>query len=242
VRVITSALVALIVALAIVGRVVSTARRDTLRGPPLGFEANRGQTDPRVAFLARGPRHAVFLTASETVLVLTQPDSTGLVLRMTFEDADPRPRVTGLEELPAKANYFVGNDPARWRTNVPLYAKVQYSRIYPGIDVRYSGDQSRLAYEVVVHVGADPTRITLSWQGADSLATNAQGDLVLHTAAGVLSLRKPVISQALDGRQREIDGRYVGKVANQVGFAVTASDAKRPLIIRGVVPFSISPE
>lgn len=208
---------------------------------PLSFEANRGQADSRVDYLARGAGHAVFLTPREAVVVLSKPDSMGVVLRMTFVDANPRPRVAGLEELPGKANYIVGQDPARWRTNVPLYAKVQYSRLYPGIDLRYSGDQSEMAYEVVVHPGADPKRITLDWQGADSLEPDPQGDLVLHTAVGLVSLRKPVISQELSGTRREIAGGYVEKAANQVGFEVAAYDAERPLVITGVVPLSITP-
>jgi hypothetical protein len=45
-----------------------------------------------------------------------------LVLRMTFAGANPRPRVTGREKLPGKANYFIGRDPLQWHRNVPLYA------------------------------------------------------------------------------------------------------------------------
>src|SRR5215831_19981349 len=41
---------------------------------PLRFEANRGQTDARVKFLARGQEFALFLTGNEAVLDLRKPN------------------------------------------------------------------------------------------------------------------------------------------------------------------------
>src|SRR5262245_59700570 len=43
--------------------------------------------------------------------------------------AQPSP----LEKLPGTMNYFVGNDPARWRTNISTYGKVKFANVYPGI-------------------------------------------------------------------------------------------------------------
>ena len=101
----------------------------------LHFEANRGQTHDDVRFLARGPGYSLYLTAGEAVLTLA--GSNPVVLRMSMVGADPKPLVSGLEELDGKANYFIGNDPSKWRTNVPTYAKVHYRSVYPGIDLVY---------------------------------------------------------------------------------------------------------
>jgi len=96
---------------------------------PLYFEANKGQTDEQVRFLARGSRSTLFLTPSEAVLVFTHREVSRTVLRMTFIGANPEPSVVGAEELPGKANYFIGSDPANWRTDVPTYAKVRYKNV-----------------------------------------------------------------------------------------------------------------
>jgi len=217
---------------------------------PLHFEANQGQTDPQVKFLARGTRHTLFLTSTEAILVRigqepaptgnpdTREQATGTVLRMTVLGANPQPRVAGREELPGKANYFIGNDPARWQTNVPIYAKVHYRDIYPGIDLIYDGSQHQLEYDFIVSPGADPDTISLGFQGGHSLEVNTQGDLVLHTAAGALHQRKPFIYQEVDGVRREIPGRYALKDAYRVGFQVAAYDASRPLIIDPVLVYS----
>src|SRR6185369_15415732 len=42
---------------------------------PLSFEANAGQMDPAVKFLARGPGYAVYVTPGETVLALRKHSS-----------------------------------------------------------------------------------------------------------------------------------------------------------------------
>ena len=228
------------------------ARAATVYGHlPLHFEANQGQTDPRVTFLARGSGHTLFLTETEAVLVLTQAGraakgeleqrvgATQLALRMRLVGANPRARVTGLNELPGKANYFVGRDPAQWHCNVPLYATVHYRDVYPGIDLSYSGDQRQLLSAFVVRPGGDANRIVLDWQGADSVVVDAEGDLVLHTAVGLVRQAKPAVYQELDAARRDIAGRYVRKGVRQLGFEVTAYDASRPLVIEGNTLFSI---
>jgi hypothetical protein len=220
---------------------------------PLHFEANQGQTDAQVKFLARGIGHTLFLTDREAVLVFTKTDPPAkrtpeqraltieLVLRMTLVGANPASRVRGLEPLPGKANYFIGRDPTQWHTNVPLYAKVQYADLYPGIDLSYSGEQRQLAYEFVVSPGADPNRIALRWLGIDSLALDAQGDLVLHTPWGAVRQMRPVIYQELDGARRVIAGDYVRAGRHRAGFELAAYDASRPLVITGTVPFASLP-
>lgn len=96
---------------------------------PLHFEANQGQT-AAVQLLSQGPRHTLFLTSTEAVLTLTSTEPAsrghagghqrhaGALLRIAFVGADPAARGAGREELPAKANYYIGNDPARWHTGV----------------------------------------------------------------------------------------------------------------------------
>src|SRR3989442_391519 len=124
---------------------------------PLSFEPNEGQTDRRVKFLARRSGYTLFLTGDEAVLALRSRQSSvvsgqlqkttdhGLrttdTLRMKLLGANRAAKVTALEELPGESNYFIGNDPQRWRTGVPTYAKVKCEGVYPGVDVIYYGNQ-----------------------------------------------------------------------------------------------------
>jgi hypothetical protein len=81
---------------------------------------------------------------------------------MRLVGANERAKVTGLEELPGKSNYFIGNDPKKWRTNMLNYAKVKYANVYPGVDLVYYGNQGKLEYDFVVQPGADPRSIQLA--------------------------------------------------------------------------------
>ncbi len=222
---------------------------------PLSFEANRGQTDPQVKFVARGSGYTLFLTRrGEAVLALRKPapqrdpvkpaslvsmsatlnpDAAGppAIVRMKLVGANAKARVEALEELPGKANYFIGNDPKKWRSNVPLYAKVRYREVYPGVDLVYHGNQQQLEHDFVVAPGADPRSIMLNLAGAEKLSLDPQGALLLAVKDGELRLDKPHIYQEVDGARREIAGGYILKDAKQVGFQVAAYDATRPLII-----------
>src|ERR1700690_1222280 len=152
---------------------------------PLSFEVNQDQTDRRVKFFSRGKGYSLFLTGDEAVLTLkrvsqTPPHNSSLVttpkrtqrktanalkttdnvLRMKLAGANVDAKVTGTNELPGKSNYFIGNDPKKWRTNVPTYAKVKYQNVYPGVDLVYYGNQGgELEYDFVVAPGGDPSSI-----------------------------------------------------------------------------------
>src|SRR5438045_4244583 len=95
--------------------------------------------------------------------------------------ANSRSRVTGLEELPGKSNYFIGNNPKLWRTNVSQYARVKYEGIYPGVDVVYYGNQQQLEYDFVISPGANPRSIRLTYEGASHVRIDENGDLLLVT-------------------------------------------------------------
>src|SRR2546426_1585846 len=223
---------------------------------PLSFEANQGQTDPKAKFLSRGRGYTLFLTSTEAVLTLTKADAhakrrisgearlvepekrAGTVLRMKFLGANPTPRVTGVEELRGRSNYFIGNDPAKWRANVPTYAKVEYRGIYPGVNLVYYGNQRQLEHDFVVSPGADPKAITLAFEGMDGVAIDGLGDLVLRADGGGVRLRKPFVYQEQDGQRAVIPTRYVLKAERQVAFEVAAYDATKPLIIDPVLAYS----
>jgi len=58
---------------------------------------------------------------------------------MKLEGANAAPAVAGLDKLEGIVNYFIGNDPSQWHTNIPTYAAVQYTNVYSGIDLQYYG-------------------------------------------------------------------------------------------------------
>src|ERR1700676_32035 len=163
---------------------------------------------------------------------------TATSLRMTLVGANPHAKTSGIDEQPGKANYFIGNDPAKWRTNVATYAKVRYREVYPGVDVVYYGNQGQLESDFVLSAGADPNRIAVNFQGADKLEVDDRGDLLLHIADRSVVLRKPSMYQEVDGVRREIAGGYLIEDGQRVGFRVPDYDRSKQLVIDPVLSYS----
>jgi len=134
----------------------------------MSFEPNEGQFDAGVKFVSRGGGYTLQLADTEATLFLGhsakrfprlisarehgqrprfrengkhEPRS---ILQMRFIGSNPQPRIEGVQELPGKLNYLVGNDPAKWRRNISASARVRYSNLYPGVDLEFYGEQAQL--------------------------------------------------------------------------------------------------
>ncbi len=213
---------------------------------PLTFEANSGQTDARVKFLARGAGYTVFLTDRDATLRLQQTSTkanpaapaTDTVVRLALAGANSHPVAHAIDQQPGHANYFVGNDPRKWRSNVPEYARVKFDAVYPGIDLVYYGSQGRLESDYVVSPGADPNRIALRVEGADHIRMNSDGDAILSTVAGDVSLHQPRAYQQNDAGRTEVAANYVQLGSGALGIRVGAYNSKLPLVIDPVVGYA----
>lgn len=214
---------------------------------PLRFEANCGQTAAPVRFLSRGLRQQLWLTAEEAVLALpvgTPKQSADAavpapaVVRIKPLKANPAARLTGLEELPGQSHYLLGSDPQQWRTQVTNYARVKYEAIYPGVDLVWYGSEQQLEYDFIVAPGADPQQIKLQFTGAAKVELDATGDLLLHTAAGILRQHKPLVYQERQGLRQPIAGGYQLDELGQVSFQIGAYDSASTLVIDPVLSYS----
>jgi hypothetical protein len=235
----------------------------TLGKLPLQFEPNEGRADPRVKFLARGPGYGLFLTSTKAVLQLrsdVREDSTcrtpqrrqpelcrtsgdkqefvTQTLQMKIVGANSRARAQALDESSSHTNYFIGNDPAKWRTNVSTYGKVEYKAVYPGIDLIYYGNQRQLEYDFRVAPGADPRRIKLSFQGAREIRIDDRGNLIIQTKAGDVRLHKPNLYQEENGQRREVYGSFVVTSRHEIWFRVGDYNKREPLVIDPSISYS----
>ncbi len=199
---------------------------------PMRFEANRGQTDSRVDFVARGAGYTVFLTPTESVTTFAADRS---VVRVALAGSNAEARVSGEQELAGRSVYMTGKD----RLDAPAYERVRYSSVYPGVDLVYYGDgQGALEYDFVVAPGADPSRVAFRVDGATDVKIAADGDLVIASASGELRHRRPVLYQTIDGLRRDVSGEFELRNDGTVGFRVGAYDASRTLTIDPVLSYA----
>ena len=231
---------------------VQAQARSILAGLPLIFEPNVGQgnlqpTDSRARFVTHGSGYSMVLGNEGAILSLvTKTRSTSSssgsesrvqTLGMRLAGASPNVSLSAVDPLPGKSNYFIGNNPAKWRTGVPQFARVRYENVYPGINLVFYGNQGHLEYDFQVTPSGDPSRAELEFNGAEKLELR-DGSLVIRGQNGNVRLDAPSVYQEIDGRKQTVDGTFVLRAANRVGFAVGAYDHSRELIIDPILNFS----
>jgi uncharacterized repeat protein (TIGR01451 family) len=215
---------------------------------PISFETNRGQTDKKVKFLARGQGYGLFLTSTGAVLSLNKgaeprensessKTHDGAVLSLSLIGAAASSQITADNKLTGKVNYFVGNDQSKWRRNVPTYAKVRYTNVYHGIDLVYHGNQQQLEYDFVVAPKANPRAIRMRFAGAEKMSICAEGDLVLSTPSGDVVQRKPIAYQEVNGERKEVSANYRLE-GDTISFDLGSYDQNQSLTIDPVLSYS----
>jgi len=223
---------------------------------PLSFEENRGQADAAVKYLGRAAGFSVAFREDGAEFLFAQraagrnssirAKQDGQVenalsdrVRMKLLDANQSPEIEGTDRLPGTVNYFIGSDPAMWRSNVPTFAEVRYARVYPGTDLIYYSEQQRLEFDFRLSPGADPRRIRMQFEGARELRIDASGNLTITMPGGAVEYRKPIIYQtAIDGSKQLIRGSFALAAHNIVRFRVGAYDRSRPLVIDPILNYS----
>jgi Beta-propeller repeat len=197
---------------------------------PLSFEPNRGQTDARVQFVARGAGYTIYLSPLSATFALQG----GPAVSMNLSGANSQIRMQPQDILRGVTSYMLGNRPNQWPTSLPTYAKTSSQNVYPGIDLVYHGTQGQLEYDFVVAPQADPSKIRLRFEGATPIVDGASGDLVLSPA---VRFRKPVLYQETGGIRQPVTGKFV-IANNEVSFQAGAYDRNRELVIDPVLVYS----
>lgn len=223
------------------------------RMAPISFEANIGQFHESVQFAVSHAPYRAFIKGDALVLDLPASDAsdkeTGVAtktaaatparVKLAFVGANSNARAKPGQELVERSHYFIGNDPKGWITDVPHYDGVTFSEVYPGVDVVYYPSNGKLEYDIVVQPHADLSEISLRVDGAERLELAASGDLLVHTAAGTLVQKKPLVHQTVAGAKQLIDTEYRLSADQQVRFDVKQSyDRSRPLVIDPILDFA----
>src|SRR5258708_25007197 len=137
------------------------------------------------------------------------------------------------------SQYFRGDDPKKWHSNVANDERVKFDQVYPGVDLVYYGNQQRLEYDFVLRPGAEPNQIRLAYSGADSMRLGSDGDLILNVHGKELRQRRPLVYQEIGGKRVEVAGGYeLTQRTGEVRFVVARYDRAKPLIVDPVLVYS----
>jgi hypothetical protein len=203
---------------------------------PLAFVENQGQWDPRAKFLARRGGMAAWIEKEGLTLQLTRRDEDerleGVVVRLAFEGALETVVLEGEGRQPGVYNFFLGNDPSKWRTEVPGYASVLYRGLQDGVDLRVRDQEGRLEYDLVLAPGADLDRVVVRCEGTEGLEVESDGRLAMRTVLGPVRQSPPVAWYAPAGGERvpiEACFRTIG--SDRFGFEVPGRDPSLALVM-----------
>jgi len=228
--------------------IISPGNIETLNNLPLLFIANQGQMDGTVLYYSSAPGKNIYLTTDSICFDLERPGANPMyneaaytgsttaqeyqrfAFSMTFEGAKNIPDIICREKTESIFNYFTGNGPSAWRTNIPAYNEILYQNIYENIDLRLYGQEGAFTYDFIVHPGGRIDDIRLSLSGIEKLDVIGQ-DLILHTALGDLKQERLRIFQETGGVQKDVTGSFALLSDAAYGFAVADYDKGRDLVI-----------
>jgi uncharacterized protein (TIGR03437 family) len=186
------------------------------------FEAGDGD-----GFAVRTGSGAYYLTASGGLRLSPR-------LEMRLAGGAPALESYLSNRLSGYTNDLRGNDPARWRTGIPQYGRVRFTRVYPGIDLVFHGEQTELEYDFEVAPGVSPDKIVLEFDGAESVRLGSSGELVVHAPDDDVRFLRPRVLQ--EGKRIRGAYRLLGR--NRVGFRVGRYDRSRALVIDPVLGYA----
>lgn len=211
---------------------------DVLSRIPLSFEQNQGQSDPRVKYLSRGVGYNIVLTSQGAEIVPSNARHQGEIISIRLAGSAKQPKLLAMEPLTQKTNYLIGNDPAQHVVDVKNYGRIQYSSVYPGIDLIYYGNQQQLEYDLVVAPKADPKKIKLKFGGTHKLTVTPEGELKLGDPSNGMTFLKPFAYQDIDGKRHPVEAEYLLAANNQASFKLGKYDTNFPLIIDPILSYA----
>jgi hypothetical protein len=205
---------------------------------PLAFEPNQGQAASDVRFLSRAQGLTVLLKRNQAALIAASSPTNRSEIRMSFPGADFPNEPYALDEQPGISNYLMGKTPEQWRTNIPNFGRVQYTGIYPGIDLVMYGNHRQLEHDFVVAPGADYHKILVKLDGATRLTIGDGGELQVETASGNFVFHAPIIYQNRGRKKELVEGSYNLVGADEFSFQVGSFDPTLALVIDPVLSYS----
>ncbi len=195
----------------------------------LSFVQNKGQWHPNVLYRTDlGGLNAAFLEQQTITFVVYDPSDvaqlhevsqqslaekeafrlSGHAYKMHFLNAKPNAVVSTTGKHTDYNNYFIGNNPAKWRSQVPIFDGINYQNLYNGINLSAYSSDLMFKYDFTVSPNTDPSVIAMQYEGVNGLSLY-EGNLLIKTSVGNLVEKQPYAYQLIDGKKVTVACNFV---------------------------------
>jgi len=221
---------------------------------PIEFIENQGQWNGPFLYKAMTGKGDVYLQKDGFTYMLSDPENDGKVdawhhgqiktpptikfhaYRVIFDGANT-PAIAGSKAQEGYYNYFLGNDPSRWKGNIHPYLNIDYKKLYNGIDMHISSEKGNMKYEFIISPGADVSQIRLRYDGPASMKIK-NGNLIVSTSVGDVMEMKPYVYQYINDSRVQVECSYQLKDNIVTYYFPNDYDVSKPLIIDPTVVFA----
>jgi DNA-binding beta-propeller fold protein YncE len=197
----------------------------------LPFIENQGQINGDVKFYTNTFAGTVYVTDNDLTYHSTtdNPDSkyNAIIIKEKFLG---KINPTGLDKKDTVVNYFKGSE-ENWKTNIPTYDLVDLGFVWPSINVKLKSYGNNIEKIFTVQPKGSVNDIIIRFDGITDLSIAENGELVVNTDLGSISLSKPIAYQDIDGKRNEVLVGYNIIDSTTYGFSVNSYDPRYDLII-----------
>ncbi len=208
-----------------------------ISGTKAPWVKNAGQWDADILYVAHTFSGNIIINkAKEIVYALALDSTSGYVLKERFvaKTKNHRQKIPfGEKKNPSVFNYFIGDDPSSWKTNIPTYELLNLGEVWEGVDLKLNAYNNNVEKLFYIKPNTDPLSIQISIDGAEKLKTSPNGHLIMFTPAGNLSYSTPVAYQWKNGVKHSVKVQYkiIEERKATYSFLVEDYDPKYELII-----------
>lgn len=234
-------------------RAGTNAVEQPVRPPMVRFTENKGQWDSRVLYrtavrggnvlLEKNALYYFLYSDEDMAKVEHHPGSNHNVtvrahaVRAELVGANLSSSIKGGQMNADYANYYIGNNPNKWASNVKIYGEVSYTDIYANIDMKVYSVDEQLKYDFILRPGGNANGIKIKYEGATRMALR-KGMVYISTSVGDVIEQKPYAYQDINGNRVEVPCQFVLH-GNELGFSLPQGyNAAYPLVIDPTIVFS----
>ena len=184
---------------------------------------NKGQWNKEVQFKAEIQGANLWLTSTSFVFDFASQedmaqlheklhnrpygDSSEVVVRrhaykVNFLGANPALNYSGRKTLSTYNNYFLGNDPSKWASQVAIHTELIGESLYEGIDLVAYSNEGNFKYDLIVHPRAKVDQIKLQYE--DAVIERYHKELKVALSVGDVFEHAPIAYQVINDNKKMV--------------------------------------